>query len=111
MPDGPTTVTCDPVKQSGCARVEDACFVFARGEQACLLYGKGVANQSACDVHSDCMKGSGCFDSLAGRFCRGYCDLRNPACGQAAPVCSNLGGGQWGICLPSTETSDAAAQL
>jgi hypothetical protein len=110
-PDGGPTVACDPVKQLGCTRVEDACFAFPQGDQACLLPGSGKPNQSQCDVHSDCITGSGCFDGPEGRFCRSYCDVRAPSCSTEAPFCAGLGGSQWGICLPPSQTTDAAPLL
>ena len=105
--DAGTTVVsgCDPIKQSGCTRTEDACFVFDTGELACLLFGAGVPDQSFCDVHSDCKRGSGCFDGPNGRMCRWYCDLRGASCTNGG-VCKQLGPGAYGSCQPGF-TADA----
>ena len=106
-PDAGAPASCDPVSQTGCARSEDACYAFSGGSAlACLLPGTHTWF-SPCIDHSECERGTGCFDGPNGRLCRPYCRLAGAECPGQAPVCMMIGRSDYGVCAAVIAPADA----
>jgi hypothetical protein len=103
----PPPVTCDPVGQAGCSKPEDACYAFAgTSDMACLLAGT-YSWFTPCSVHTDCQRGTGCFDGPNGRMCRPYCRLGAAECPGQAPVCMMIGRSDYGVCAATIPDAGA----